>query len=72
MSVADDIYEGFEPINERAKNGASFVVANKRTGDFAKAFWAGDMWALYCGPDYETVEQLSFEPTHFRGLQHAS
>jgi hypothetical protein len=60
---------GFAPIDARAKNGAAFVVAHHRTGDFAHAWWTGDMWALYCGPDYDTVEQLDFEPTCYRRPQ---
>lgn len=57
-----------QPIDQRAWSGASFLVGNPETGDFASAYWAGDMWALYCGPDFDTVQQLDFEPTHYGEL----
>jgi hypothetical protein len=56
----------FFPIDDRAKSGISIVVSNPATGDYASAYWTGEMWALYCGPDYDTVVQLDFEPTHYR------
>ena len=61
MSAAADLL----PIDAHAKSGASFFVAD-RDGNIGQAWWTGDMWALYCGPDYDTVQQLDFEPTHYR------
>lgn len=59
-------FAGFELIDGHAKSGASFLVGNPETGDLATAYWHHDLWALYCGPKYDTVEQLDFEPTHYR------
>lgn len=61
-----DSEAGFVPIDATAKSGASFLVRNPETGDYASAYWTSEMWSLYCGPDYDTVVQLDFEPTHYR------
>lgn len=60
----------YKPIDDDAKRGQTVLVRNEATGDYAKAYWATDMWALYCGPDYETVEQLNFEPTEYTMVHH--
>lgn len=34
--------------------------------NYARAFWTGGMWAYWDG---ETVQQIEFEPTHYRLLK---
>lgn len=63
--------ENFKPLDATAKRGQAVLVRNEETGDYAKAYWHHDMWALYAGPDYDTIEQLSFEPLEYVPLNHA-
>ena len=55
---------GYIPLDDAARSGQIIVVSNPETGDLAQAFWTGEMWAY--GPATPTVEQLHFEPTHYR------
>lgn len=67
-----DHFANFVLLDGRARSGASFLVGNPETGDLADAWWTGDLWALYCGADYDTVQQLDFEPTHYRIRERAA
>jgi hypothetical protein len=59
-----DFFDGYRPLDEAAKDGEPQRLANLARGDIGAGYWTGDMWAL-CRPD-STVEQLPFEPTHYK------
>lgn len=59
----DNLFPDYITLDERAKDGEVRLVSNPESGDIAAAYWTGSMWA-YDQPTM--VEQLDFEPTHYR------
>jgi hypothetical protein len=53
------------PIAKAARDGTGVLVMDLH-GNYAKAWWTGDMWALDAGNRISMIEQLSFEPTHYQ------
>ena len=61
-----DVWADFKPIDRGSKSGMSIIAGNPETGDQARAYWHFDMWAYYLGPDSDLIQQIDFEPTHYR------